>query len=470
MGGGVAGFHNPRMKPREAAHETLASAHEVLLPAVPVAVLTIGLLVLAYFWLEPNPPKHVVLATGPARGAYDEFGQRYRDALARSGIAVTLLPSQGAADNLQLLREGRADIAFVQGGTSEHVPDASAGLVTLGSVFPEPLWLFYREDEYRDEVQRKPASRQITALTQLQGLSVNVGSTGTGVPVLMDKLFRANRMDPAMLQLTRLEETPATAELLDGQLDVLVLASAPEALMVQMLLATPGIRLMDFDQSEAYSRRFPFLTPVLLPHGVVDLAARQPATDVRLVAITTELLAREDTHPALQELFAEAAVDIHGGAGWFHRAGTFPSVQRSGYPVSQEAERTYRAGQPFLQRWLPFWVANLVGRMWVITGIVLALVLPITRIVPPLYRFHVRSRVFRWYGKLRDIEHRLQVQPQRTPELLRELDALDERVDRIAIPLTYADELYELRNNIHLVRRRARMALAASGRVALAAE
>ena len=447
------------MKPLEAAREALVSVRHVLLPALPIALVAIVLLVLAYIRLDPNPPKHVVLATGPAHGAYDEFGQRYRAALARYGIEVTLLPSQGSVDNLQLLQEGRADVAFVQGGSSERSPEASEDMVTLGSVFLEPLWLFYREDVYPDEIQRHLAFRELRALTQLPGLSVNVGNQGTGAPVLMDKLFEANRIDRATMQITRLEETPATAALLDGQLDVLVLVSAPESTMVQMLLATPGIRLMDFDQSEAYARRFPFLTPVVLPRGVVDLASRQPPQDVRLVATTTELVARADTHPAVQELFAEAAVDIHGGSGWFHRAGNFPAIQRSGYPVSQEAERTYRAGQPFLQRWLPFWMANLVARMWVVTGIVLALLLPLTRIVPPLYAFHVRSRVFRWYGKLRNVERRLQASPQRAADLLEELDALDARVDRIAIPLAYADELYELRRNIEVVRQRALLAL-----------
>src|SRR4051812_42944688 len=459
-----------RMKLVHGARESLVAVREVLFPALPIALLAVWLLALAYFWLEPNPPKHVVLATGPARSAYDEFGQRYREALARFGIEVTLLPSQGSLDNLMLLREGRADLAFVQGGSGGQTPAASDGVLTLGSVSLEPLWLFYREDEYRDEVQRKPVSRELTALTQLQGMSLNVGNTGTGVPVLLDKLFLANHMDPATLQITRLEETPATAALLDGQLDAMVLASAPESVMVQMLLSTPGIRLMDFDQSDAYSRRFSFLTPVVLPRGLVDLAAKQPPADVRLVATTTELLARAGTHPALQELFAEAAVDIHGGAGWFHRAGSFPSVQHSGYPVSQEAERTYRSGQPFLQRWLPFWVANLVGRMWVVTGIVLALLLPLTRIVPPLYTFHVRSRVFRWYGKLREVDRQMHVHPERAAQLLRELDALDERVDRIAVPLAYADELYELRNNIDIVRRRARAAMAADTRVPASAE
>ena len=454
------------MKLVEAMRETRESLRELLLPAVPVILLAIGLLVLAYFWLDPNPPKRVVLATGLARSAYDEFGQRYQVALAPYGVEVVLLASQGSLDNLQLLREGRADLAFVQGGSNEPTPGREEALVTLGSLFLEPLWLFYREDVYRDEVERKAGARHLLSLTQMEGLSLNVGSSGTGVPVLMDKLFRANKVDAGRLQLTRLEETPATAALLDGQLDALVFASAPESLMVQMLLATPGVKLMDFSQSEAYSRRFPFLTPVVLPRGVVDLAQDQPPQDVRLVATTTELIAREGTHPAILQLFAQAANDIHGPAGWFNRAGAFPVTQRSGYTVSREAERFYRSGQPFLQRWLPFWIANLVERMWIVFGLVVALVLPLSRIVPPLYTFRIRRRVFRWYGKLRELERQLLVHPERAPELLRELDALDKRTERIVVPLAYVDEFYELRNNIAAVRRRAWVAAEASVPVA----
>ncbi|HEV7913822.1 MAG TPA: C4-dicarboxylate ABC transporter substrate-binding protein, partial [Albitalea sp.] len=224
---------------------------------------------------------------------------------------------------------------------------------------------------------------------------------------------------------------------------------------VQMLLQTPGVKLMDFSQSEAYSRRLPFLTPVVLPRGVVDLSADLPPQDVRLVATTTSLLAREGTHPALLQLFSQAAHDLHGPAGWFNRAGSFPNVEHSEYPVSREAERTLRSGQPFLQRWLPFWIANLVERMWLVLGIILAVLLPLTRIVPPLYQFRIRSRVFRWYAQLREIENRLQAEPGNTREVVSELNALDDKVGRISVPLSYAEELYALRNNIDAVRRRA---------------
>jgi ABC-type nitrate/sulfonate/bicarbonate transport system substrate-binding protein len=438
----------------QAIRHTLLSIRELLISAGPFAVLAVGLLVMAYLWLDPAPPKRVTLATGPAQSAYDEFGMRYRKALAANGIDVVLLPSQGSSDNLRLLREGKADLGFVQGGSNERATADESGLESLGSLFVEPVWLFYRSGAGVRRVARGGEPAPLTSLTQLQGLRLNVGTAGSGVPRLMDKLFEANKVDPKTIALSQLEQTPATVAFLAGELDAIVFASAPESLMVQMLLQTPGVELMDFAQSEAYSRRFPFLTPVVLPRGVVDLAHDLPPADLRLVATTTALLTREETHPALLQLFAQAARDLHGPAGWFNRAGAFPALEHSEYPVSREAERAIKAGQPFLQRYLPFWLANLVERMWLALGIIIAILLPLSRIVPPLYAFRIRSRVFRWYGQLRAIETQMQSHPADVAQLVRELDALEEKVGRITVPLSYADELYALRNNINLVRHR----------------
>jgi TRAP-type uncharacterized transport system substrate-binding protein len=447
-----------RLKMPKAIRYTLVSVRDLLISAGPVAALAIGLLVLAYLWLDPAPPRTVRLATGPAQSAYDEFGKRYKAALARNGIEVVLVPSGGSTANERLLRDNKADLAFVQGGTSgrEGSAEVLEGLQSLGSLFVEPVWLFYREEAAR----RKSRGGTLTSLTQLEGLRLNAGSRGSGVPRLMRRLFEANRIDPASMTLSQLEQTPAVTAFLAGELDAVVFASAPESLMVQMLLQTPGVKLMDFAQNEAYSRRFGFLTPVVLPRGIVDLAGDVPPEPVRLVATTTALLTRDDTHPALVQLFAQAARTLHGPAGWFNRARAFPSLEQSEYPVSREAERAIQGGAPFLQRYLPFWLANLVERMWLALGIIIAVLLPLSRIVPPLYAFRIRSRVFRWYAQLRAIEDRGAEAPGERAELLGELDALERRVARVTVPLSYADELYALRSNINLVR--SRLASAAS--------
>jgi hypothetical protein len=443
------------MKPSNLAHTArvaLLSLREMLFSGGPLVLLAVALVFAAYGWLKPNPPKQVRLATGPAQSAYAEFGQRYAKALAANGIEVVLVPSEGSQANLQLLREGQADLGFVQGGSGEATAtdeDATA-LNSLGSLFVEPVWLFYREAVARQVT----GTATLTGLTQLRGLRVNIGSQGSGVPALMTRLLALNRIDPATIRLSRLAQTPATVAFLNGELDALVFASAPEALMVQMLLQTPGVKLMDFAQSEAYSRRLPFLTPVVLPRGVVDLAADVPPRNARLVAPTTALLAREGTHPALLQLFSQASLELHGGAGWFNRAREFPNTANGELPIAREAERTLKNGTPLLQRYLPFGLANLVERMWLAMGLIIAILLPLSRIVPPLYEFRIRSRVFRWYGRLREIEHQMEANDEPADTLREALDALDRQVEKVVVPLSYADELYALRNHIQLVRGR----------------
>jgi TRAP transporter TAXI family solute receptor len=445
---------------------TLISMRDLAISIGPFVALAVVLLALAYWWLDPMPPKRVVLATGPAQSAYDEFGKRYAQALSNRRIEVVLLPSEGSSANLQLLREGKADLGFVQGGsdassTLDAAPVSTSsststststdnGVESLGSLFVEPVWLFYREDA----AKKVNASATLSTLAELKSLRVNVGTLGSGVPNLVDKLLDINHLDPDSIKKSRLEQTPATMAFLAGEVDAIVFASAPESLMVQMLLQTPGVKLMSFAQSEAYSRRLPFLSPVLLPRGVVDLAADVPAQDVRLVASTTALLTRADTHPALVQLFSQTSQTIHSGAGWFNRARDFPNAAHSEFDLSKEAERNLKTGAPLLQRYLPFGMANLIERMWLALGIIVAILLPLSRIIPPMYKFRIRSRIFKWYGQLRHIEEKIARNPETAAALRAELDELDMRVGTISVPLSYADELYALRNNIALVRQK----------------
>ena len=427
---------------------TLLSIRDLAVSVGPFILLAITLLVLAYWWLDPNPPKRVTLATGPGQSAYEEFGKRYAKALAADGIEVVLVPSEGSAANLQLLREGKVDLGFVQGGTSDYTDADEEKLSSLGSLFVEPVWLFYREDSAR----KVTATATLSAMTQLQGLKINMGTPGSGVPSLMTKLLESNRIDPASLQISKLEQTPATVAFLGGELDAIVFASAPESLMVQMLLQTPGVKLMNFAQSEAYSRRFAFLSPTRLPRGVVDLAGNVPPEDVRLVAPTTALITRNTTHPALLQLFAQAGAQIQGAAGWFKKAREYPNIENNELPMAKEAERAIKNGAPLLQRYLNFWVANLIERMWLVMGIIVAILLPLSRIIPPLYAFRVRSRIFKWYGQLRSIELRIETEDNHA--LLQELKQLESHAEKITVPLSYTDELYALRSNINLVRRK----------------
>ena len=420
----------------------------------PFVLLAAALLVLAYLWLQPTPPKQVVLATGVDQGAYSEFGKRYAALLAKHGIRVELRATQGAAENLALLRgaDSAIDLAFVQGGADEVErrgdEPVDIGLRSLGSMFYEPVWLFYRSESANNLLKAPTLER----LAQLAGWRVNIGATGSGVPNLARRLLDANRIDAATITLLQQPQTPAVVDLLEGKLDAIVLASAPESLMVQMLLQTPGVQLFDFAQADAYTRRFGFLAAVTLPRGVVDLAGDLPAADVHMVAPTATLVAREGLHPAQAQLFVQAAQQVHGEPGWFQHKGDFPNARDGERELHAEAQRFYRSGVPWLQRYLPFWLANLIDRMWLALLSIVAVLIPLSRVVPPLVEMRIRSRVFRWYGRLRAIESATGARP--AAELLTELDDIETRVAQIQVPLSYTDELYALKSHIQFVRRR----------------
>ncbi|MDB5745225.1 MAG: C4-dicarboxylate transporter substrate-binding protein [Massilia sp.] len=450
MRGGATGERARRASRRAVSsirNFSFVSLRDLLVAAGPTVILISVACFIAWLLVDPAPPREVRLASGQENSAYETFGTQYAQKLKRDGVNVTHQRSLGSQENLERLQRGQVDIAFVQSGSTVEEQAGKLGLVSLGSLFTEPVWLFLRD------------SVKTNKLTGLRGLRINLGPEGTGVPNLFRQVLSVNGVEPNELTLGALENTPATVELLAGRIDGLVFSSAPEAPLIQMLLQTPGIRLFNFSQAEAYTRRLPFLTHVTLPRGIVDLGRDIPAQDYHLIAPTATLVAREDLHPALVDLFVKAAVEIHGGAGWFQQQGQFPSPKYTEIPVSSEAAKYYRDGPPFLQRYMSFWLANLFDRLWVVAVALAALVIPLSKIVPPLYVWRVRSRVYRWYGELRAVEQAWEgvVDEQREivrADLLRRLDDIEESVNHISIPLAYADGLYGLRGHINIVRQR----------------
>ena len=435
---------------------SLVSLRELVISAGPFILLTLVLLWLAYLILDPTPPRTVVLATGTDQGAYAEFGKRYATELAKFGIKVELRNTAGAAENRRLLRDANSgvDIAFMQSGAGDaiHAVDEDKSgrpLFSLGNLFLEPVWIFYRTEA----AQRATSRPTLERMEQIVPLSLNIGEPGSGAANLLNKLLNANKIDPAQMNAQRLPPTAAVVALLGGELDALTFVSAPESVFVRMLLQTPGIQLLEFPQAEAYARRFEFLTSVTMPRGTVDLQD-VPPHDVRLVAATASMVTTDEFHPALVQLFVQAAQRIHGDSSWFGPAGEFPNGSAREFPLAKEAARYYREGPPFLQRYLPFWLANLIDRMWVVLASIIVILIPLSRIVPPLYEFRIRSRVFRWYRQLRDIEDAAALSPARHAQLLPQLDELEHRVEKVSVPLSYAEELYALRGHIDLVRKK----------------
>ena len=425
------------------------SRRDLWLTITTVVLIALAVFVFAFRFVEPAPPNSIVISTGAVDGGYHMFALRYREILARDGVRVELRPSAGSQENVSRLLDDKSDVevGFLQGGSafSTNAPD----LVSLGSIYYEPLWVFYRGPEIHD-------------FGALQGRKLAIGPEESGTRALALQLLAVNAavMPPTML----LPESGQHAAdlLLKGRLDALFLVGPPESPLVEQLISAPGIRLLSLDRAEAYTRRFPSLTRLTLPQGVFDFVKNVPARDVTLISPTANLLAVDGLHPALAYLLMRAASEVHGGAGLLHKAGEFPAPLNSEFPLSAEATRYYKSGPPFLQRYLPYWAAVLVDRLWLTLLPVLALLVPLGRIVPAVWRWRARSRIYRWYAKLKEVELNLDEQSpaEKLTELLTQLNQIESAVNRINTPLAYTDNLFAFRQNVNLVRQRVRDQLA----------
>ena len=408
-------------------------------------VIVAGAVALALRFVQPAPPRTLSMTTGPTDGGYHAFAQRYQAILARDGISVELRTSAGSLENVAHLTDPEADVdvGFLQAGTAfaTNAPE----LVSLGSLYYEPLWVFYRGPAIED-------------LDGLRGKRIAIGLPYSGVRTLALQLLSVNDAVLPPTELLDLDGNQAAQALAEGRIGAALFVAPADSPAVLQLMATSGVRLLSFARAEAYTRRFPFLTRLVLPRGAVDFARDVPTDDVVLIAPTANLLAERDLHPALAYLLMRAASELHAEAGMFNARGEFPSDKNADFPLSAEAQRYYAAGPPFLQRYLPFWAANLVDRMWVVILPLLAVLVPLARIVPAVYSWRVRSRIYRWYARLKEIE--LQLEEKQSEEDLRDMDArldsIEDAVNHIPTPLAFSANLYSFRQHIELVRGRLR--------------
>lgn len=403
----------------------------------------------AAFWLaaryvKPAPPDRFVMTTGADGGAYHLFALRYRDILAREKITVTLKPSAGSLENLKRLLDGNAGVeaGLVQAGVASA--EAVPGLRSLGAVYFEPLWIFYRSGETIDK------------LSQLAGKRIAVGAEGSGTRALALQLLKASGVENSPALFFPLGGNEAADGLLDDTVDAALLVAAPDAPVVQKLTKAKDVKLASLIQAEAFARRFPFLTALQLPRGALDLANDVPARDVTLLATTANLVVKADFHPALGYLLLQAATEVHGGAGLLQKTSEFPAPRESEFALADEAKRYYKSGTPLLQRYLPFWVANFIERMAVFLLPFVAVLLPLFRVLPALIEWRNKSRLFRWYNELKGLEAQAAANPH-SDQLENYLDRLDEieaGVNLTRVGLNYADYVYNLRLHIELVRNR----------------
>ena len=418
---------------------------------LPLVLLVLLGFLLAWHFVQPAPPDHIVIAAGESGGAYLNYARRYAELLKREGIELEVLETGGAVENLALLREGKVELAFVQGGVAP-ASDANLGIRGLASLYYEPLWLFVRNDLQLPG--RLPA---------LENLKVSVGPEGSGTRALVVQLLRDNGLDPSRPGLESLPSKEAARRLVDGSLDAAFIMASPQSDTVRGLLHHSGVHPVSFDRAAAYARRYGWLRELVLPEGAEDLALNLPRQDLRLLATTANLLSRDTLHPAIVSLLMQVLKEVHGRGGWFESPGEFPSSRYLPLPLDEQAKRYFEHGPPFLQRYLPFWAATFIDRTKIMLLPLLGLLIPLFKVAPPLYRWRMRARIYRWYDQLEEVDRRAASQPPPDAEvLLATLRRLEEEVRDVKVPLAFSDQLYHLRLHIDFVRREVRRRLVGS--------
>jgi TRAP-type uncharacterized transport system substrate-binding protein len=414
----------------------------LVIVTIVVVALTAAGIWLTFSLLRPTPPHTVAMAIDPEGSFSAEVGKRYREILARDGIELRLVPSAGAVESMARLRDAKSaiSIAIVPGGISNR--QESPGLVSLGTLFYEPLWLFTRG--------RLPEKHE-----QLRNLRISIGPEGSASHVLaLEFLARVGVIEQRSATLLPLTPQQSSAKLLNGDIDVAVLMGAWETPVVRQLLIAKEINLVDIRRADAFVALYPFLNKVVLPAGVADMAENRPPTDVQLIAAKASLIVRDDLHPAIQYLLLEAASQIHSGPGVFDRAGQFPAPESIDLPLSTHARQFYKTGSPFLQRNLPFWLAVLVQQVLVLLLPVVGVLYPLVRVAPKAFVSIASRRVYGLYSELRLLERDLDSpgSAKDDEDFMGRLDRLEQRASRLWVPPSLRPQLYNLRLHIRLVR------------------
>lgn len=405
------------------------------------AALLVVALIVAYQFVEPAPPKTLTIATASADGAYFSYANRYKDLFAKENITLEVLESSGSVENLQLLEEGRVDVAFLQGGvgTSKDYPD----LVGLASLYREPLIIFVRK------------GIEIITFQDFSGLRIAAGAEGSGTRKIVDQLMADNRLESsASIEIVPIGGEKGAAELLAGSVDALFMVIRADAEIVQRLFVHPDVELVSLKRAESYARLHRYLSHIVLLEGVLDMARNIPDKDFHLIAPSATLVARSELHPALVDLLMQVAAKVHDESSVLDEGKKYPSPENLDFPISAEAERFFKHGPPFLQRYLPFWAASLIDRLKFMLLPLLALLLPLMKVLPPTYRWRIRSRIYRWYEELHELD--VWLKKDETEENLREalkvVNDMEQEVREVEVPLSYAEELYNLRLHIDLLR------------------
>jgi TRAP-type uncharacterized transport system substrate-binding protein len=429
---------------------SLTRKQTLIITAAVITVLAILIWLLARY-ISPAPPGKIEMTTGATDGAVHQFALKYQSYLKANRVTLELKPSTGSVQNLERLNAG-TPIGFVQGGLGilsidSQKSDEDTPLRSLGVVGYEPIWLFTASGEMAKNLSK--------GLGTLTGKTVAIGAEGSGTRKVALELLQSFGVTAANASLSADGGMVAANALLAKKLDAIVIIGAPQTPAVQLLLNKPEVQLVSIEHAEGITRRLPYLSLVTLKAGSVNPQRDFPAQDITLLSTTANLVIREDLHPALAYLLLEAARDVHKGATLLNKPAEFPNPRGTDFPLADEAQRYYKDGRPFLQRYLPYWAANALQRLLLILVPLLAIAIPIIKAIPSLLNFKEKNRLYRRYGVLLGLERDLrarQLSEAEIQEASAKLDKVEQDISEMKFSLDFSDRIYTLRQHVDYVR------------------
>ena len=416
-------------------------------PAILVSVLMglIAALFTGIWFILPQPPQTLTIATGFPDGLYSQFANHLKTELAKEKITLQIRNTGGSVDNLALINDPNSgiDLAIVQSGVGDPVKYPE--LLSLAGIFYEPLWVWYRQPAFAKE------GGALTQLSQLQGKRISIGNDGSGTQILSNAILKLNEINADLVKLEKLKPDEAIEKLQKGDLDVAFIVAAGEAPILKKFYQIPGIRLMNFDQAEAYTRVLPYLDRIDIPRGIISIAHDQPKQDIRTIASTATLVGRNDINPATVSLLLGTSYDILRNYSRLQKPGQFPSSKGLDFPMDMDAEIFLRDGPSFFYRHLPFWGAVWVERFIKILIPLLIVLIPVFTYLPAIFNLSLKVKLSRLYKILKNIEKRSN-SPDNYLLLHTELLNLEKRIQQIKVSAMQSKEVYDLKAHVALVR------------------
>ncbi|BDT79171.1 TAXI family TRAP transporter solute-binding subunit [Polynucleobacter yangtzensis] len=409
-----------------------------------IFLLFLALAVLIWF-AKPAPPDKVLMATGTG-GSYKVLGEKYKAYFEKRGIDLKLVETHGSKENLQHLidRKDPIQAAFVQGGMI--AVDNLSGVQSLGSVDYEPVWIFYRKNTFNEGIH--VSDRDIAKLR------INIGPIGSGTHAQAVSILKQNHLTPTAPNLLSMNNADAVNAIEQGEIDAVFLVDGYESPNVQRLIKNPNIRLVTFSRADAYTRLLPYFEELGVPMGGFDLGKNIPDHPIQLISTTTNLLIDDRLHPAIQVLFLEAAKEINGAKSYFSKAGEFPVYMNTEAPLSNEAKFFYEKGTPTLMKYLPFWLAEFLERMFFLLLPFAAFAYPIIKSIPSYRTNLAKKQINSIYKDLDKFEQNTiqTFDPNRRGEYIEVLNDMERRVLASKAAKLATADCYSLRNNIEFIR------------------